>query len=52
MIRTISIGNYMSIQGYFVKMLDNGLMVIRDGERLFTGAPVVTGAAVVNLPAR
>lgn len=40
MIRTISVGNYLTIQGFFVKMLDNGLMVIRDGEKMFVGEPV------------
>lgn len=40
MIRTIALGKYLSIQGVFVRMLDNGLIMIRDGDKTFVGPPV------------
>jgi hypothetical protein len=40
MLRTITIGNYMSIQGVFVKMLQDGLMVVQVGANTYTGRPV------------
>lgn len=40
MIRTIALGKYLSVQGVFVRMLDNGMIVIRDGEKTFVGTPV------------
>ena len=40
MLRTITIGNYLSVQGTFVRMLTCGLMQVRVGDRLFAGRPV------------
>jgi len=35
----------VSVQGTFVKRLANGLVVVRDGDRVFTGRPVSNKAA-------
>jgi hypothetical protein len=40
MLKTITIGNYLSVQGIFVKMLKDGLMEVRVGNRVFAGRPV------------
>jgi hypothetical protein len=40
MVRTVTIGAHVSIQGIFVKMLETGLMQVRVGTRVFTGKPV------------
>lgn len=40
MLRTVTVGNYLSIQGIFVKMLKDGLMEVRVGSRTFAGRPV------------
>jgi hypothetical protein len=40
MLRTITVGDYVSVQGTFVQMLKNGLMQVRVGRRVFTGRPV------------
>lgn len=40
MLRTVTIGNHLSIQGVFVQMLKNGLMEVRVGSRIFAGRPV------------
>jgi len=45
MLRTISLGRYMSVQGVFVKTLDNGSIVVRVGKRFFEGPPVGRKAA-------
>ena len=37
MLKTIAIGNYLSIQGTFVQMLKDGLCEVRVGTRTFTG---------------
>lgn len=37
MLKTISIGNYLSVQGEFVQMLTDGLCQVRVGTRFFTG---------------
>jgi hypothetical protein len=42
MIKTITIGSTVSIQGIFVKMLPNKLMQVRVGSRVYTGRPVAT----------
>jgi hypothetical protein len=49
MIRTIQIGSCVSVQGLLVKLLDNGKMIVRVGERLFEGVPV---GQSVPLPVR
>lgn len=40
MIRTITVGSCVSIQGLLVKQLDNGQLVIRVGDRLYQGSAV------------
>jgi len=40
MLKTILLGSCVSVQGTFVKKLDNGHVVVRVGERLFQGRPV------------
>ncbi|WP_256377569.1 hypothetical protein [Oceanicola sp. D3] len=43
--RTIVVGSCVSVQGTFVKALSDGRVVVRVGERDFTGRPVETVAA-------
>ncbi len=45
MIRTISLGSYISVQGMFIRALDDGKIVVRDGERTFVGFPVTGRSA-------
>jgi len=45
MLTTIVIGSCVSIQGTFVKRLQSGLVVVRDGDRVFSGRPVANTAA-------
>jgi hypothetical protein len=40
MIRTIVIGSCVSVQGLFVRALDNGRIVVSVGNTLFEGLPV------------
>ena len=40
MIRTISIGSHILIQGLFECLAPNGKMVVRVGARTFEGTPV------------
>ncbi len=40
MLRTVMIGSCVSIQGTFVKALEDGIICIRVGEQLFNGRPV------------
>lgn len=40
MVRTITLGSCVSVQGILVRTLDNGKLVVRVGERIFTGVPV------------
>jgi hypothetical protein len=40
MIRTITVGSCVSIQGLLVKQLDNGQLVIRVGDQLYQGSAV------------
>ncbi len=44
MLKTITVGSCISVQGTFVKTLSNGRIVVRVGERTFEGTPV-TGRA-------
>ncbi len=39
-IRTITLGSCVSVQGMFVKQLANGQVVVRDGDRIYAGQPV------------
>lgn len=41
MLRTITVGNYVQIQGLFVKELENGRVVVSVDDRLYEGKPVV-----------
>lgn len=40
MLKTITLGTCISVQGTFVKSLANGRIVVRVGERIFEGRPV------------
>jgi hypothetical protein len=40
MLRTITIGSCVSVQGLLVRQLENGQIVIRVGERLYQGTPI------------
>ncbi len=40
MIRTISIGSYISIQGLFEGLAPNGNIFVRVGTRTFEGKPI------------
>ena len=40
MVRTITVGNYISIQGQFVRSLADGRIVVRVGREEFVGRPV------------
>ena len=44
MLRTITIGTSISIQGMFVRTRPNGKIVVRDGKTVYTGKPVSTAA--------
>lgn len=45
MLRTIVVGSCVSVQGTFESQLDNGKIVVRVGEGLFTGKPVLKKSA-------
>ena len=40
MIRTITLGSCVSVQGIFVKTAENGKIIIRVGKQIFKGLPV------------
>ncbi|SCY48103.1 hypothetical protein [Paracoccus tibetensis] len=40
MIRTISIGSYISIQGFFEGLAANGNILVRVGSRTYEGKPI------------
>lgn len=40
MIRTISVGSYISIQGLFEGATANGNILVRVGKRIFEGKPI------------
>ena len=40
MIKTILIGTCISVQGTFVKSLQNGKIAVRVGQKVFEGTPV------------
>ncbi|MEM1233744.1 MAG: hypothetical protein AAGH70_06420 [Pseudomonadota bacterium] len=44
MIRTITVGSTISIQGTFVRKLGNGQIEVRVGQQVFTGRPVSASA--------
>lgn len=39
-IRTVMIGSCVSVQGVFVRQLGNGNIVVRVGDKTYTGRPV------------
>ena len=45
MLRTITVGTCVSVQGTFLRQLDNGKIVVRVGERDYAGAAVGTKVA-------
>lgn len=44
MLCTITMGNYVLVQGTFVRRLENGKVVVRVGKKLFEGTPVAAAA--------
>ena len=40
MIRTITVGSYLSVQGTFERELGNGHIAVRVGESTYVGRPV------------
>ncbi len=40
MFKTITIGSCVSIQGIFVKALEDGVICVRVGQQIFKGRPV------------
>lgn len=40
MLRTITIGSCVSVQGMFVRQLDDGKIAVRVGEKTYIGYPV------------
>ncbi len=40
MVRTITVGSYVSVQGLFVRELGDGRIVVRVGQEEFAGQPV------------
>ena len=40
MLRTIQIGTCMSVQGFLVRQLDDGRLVIRVDQKVYVGTPV------------
>ena len=46
MLRTIVLGSCVSVQGLLVRQFENGRVVIRVGERMYEGQPVVASAGV------
>ncbi|WP_269142378.1 hypothetical protein [Mangrovicoccus algicola] len=40
MLKTITVGSHISVQGTFVKTLSNGRIIVRVGPRTFEGTPV------------
>lgn len=45
MLRTITVGTTISIQGMFVRANPNGTIAVRDGGTVYTGRPVDKKAA-------
>ncbi|WP_286193425.1 hypothetical protein [Boseongicola sp. H5] len=40
MLKTITLGTCVSVQGIFVRALTDGKIMVRVGDRIFTGRPV------------
>jgi hypothetical protein len=45
MVRTITLGSCVSVQGIFVRDMPDGRVVVRVGEREFIGWPVTSAKA-------
>ena len=45
MLRTITLGSCVSVQGIFIRDLKDGKLLVRVGDRLFAGFPVDRQAA-------
>ena len=45
MMRTITLGSCISVQGLLVRQLDNGKIIVSVGDRTFEGLPVSKKAA-------
>jgi len=41
MVKTITVGNYVSVQGMYVRDLADGLIVVRVGHKEFVGRPIL-----------
>lgn len=44
MLKTITLGRHISIQGIFVRRLPSGMMAVRVGQTLHVGWPVQAGS--------
>ncbi|MEC7258382.1 hypothetical protein [Arenibacterium halophilum] len=44
MLRTITLGTSVTIQGMFVRDYPDGKIAVRDGNTIYTGKPVKTAA--------
>ncbi len=44
MVKTITIGSCVSVQGYLVQNLSDGRVVVQVGNQRFTGRPVLAAA--------
>ena len=49
MLRTITLGSCVSVQGLLVRQLENGRIVIRVGERTYEGVPISASQPVVRM---
>jgi len=45
MLRTITLGSCVSVQGTFIRQLDDGKIMVRVDEKTYIGFPVKTRAA-------
>jgi len=45
MLRTITLGSCVSVQGMFIRQMDDGKIMVRVDEKTFVGVPVPTKAA-------
>lgn len=51
MIRTIALGDYISVQGLCIGRLPDGRICVREGDRVFVGPPVALAGPQPGLPA-
>ncbi|WP_202902114.1 hypothetical protein [Pseudooceanicola atlanticus] len=45
MLRTITVGSYISVQGTYVRTLTDGRIEVQVGDKTFVGLPVSNSAA-------